>query len=316
MERHKSLSVWVPSDNFTEDDKLIDYFFLSKTKYGYNTEQSLGLLFHNNFNLSKAFKDLPNYTRIINWSNFEKHNFEIAFLKFGKNFEQIRKQIPNKPLKEIIGYYYLQKHKENALYTIMVEDSINKLKPWCKRHQKMNCGTSNLAKLNNEDSDDMIIKKYCSFCGVLCMDYHQTLSPICEQCYSYLRKMQESGDRLILCLPCPDKFHWMLAHKKCLSPQDMYNYQHILKLIGQGETNDEEIHTSVRTRSSYKKKNEKKNKFYKYAKCYESISPITNNCIFPQCNSAGILCPISDKSSSKVKLPFMRLNEFIYDNNH
>lgn len=72
---------------------VIDYFFLSKTKYGYNTEQSLGLLFHNNFNLSKAFKDLPNYTRIINWSNFEKHNFEIAFLKFGKNFEQIRKQV-------------------------------------------------------------------------------------------------------------------------------------------------------------------------------------------------------------------------------
>lgn len=53
--------------------------------------------------------------------------------------------------------------------------------------------------------------------------------------------MQESGDRLILCLPCPDKFHWILAHKKCLSPQDMCNYQHILKSIGQGQTNDEEV---------------------------------------------------------------------------
>lgn len=72
---------------------VIDYSFLSNTKHGYNTEQTLGLLFHHNFNLDKAFKDLPVYNRSINWSNFEKHNFEIAFEKFGKNFEQIRKQV-------------------------------------------------------------------------------------------------------------------------------------------------------------------------------------------------------------------------------
>lgn len=102
-------------------------------------------------------------------------------------------------------------------------------------YQYQNYEKSNLVKLNNEDSDDMIIYKRSSFCGVMCMDYHQTQTPICEQCYTYFRKMKESGDRLILCIPYPDKFQRILAHKKCLSPQDMYNYHYLLKSISQGE---------------------------------------------------------------------------------
>jgi len=66
---------------------------LSKNKYGYDTEQCLGLLYWNKYNLEKSIRDLSNFSPHPNWSIPDKSNFESAFSKFGKDFAQINKMV-------------------------------------------------------------------------------------------------------------------------------------------------------------------------------------------------------------------------------
>lgn len=70
-----------------------DYILFSKNKYGYGTEQCLGLLCWNKHNLEKSIHDLPMYSPYSNWSIHDKANFESAFNKIGKNFVQIAKMV-------------------------------------------------------------------------------------------------------------------------------------------------------------------------------------------------------------------------------
>lgn len=66
---------------------------LSKNKYHYDTEQCLGLLYWNKYNLEKSIRDLSNFSPHPNWSILDKSNFDFAFNKFGKDFVQINKMV-------------------------------------------------------------------------------------------------------------------------------------------------------------------------------------------------------------------------------
>jgi len=53
--------------------------------------------------------------------------------------------------------------------------------------------------------------------------------------------MQERDAEFALCLPCPDEFHRILAHKKSLSPQDIEDFNALLKSIEQEKKTEEVV---------------------------------------------------------------------------
>lgn len=71
-----------------------EYIQISKEKHGYNTEQSLGMLFWHKHNIDKALADLPNFTPFPDeWTVEDKVLFEQAFSFHGKSFHRIRQMV-------------------------------------------------------------------------------------------------------------------------------------------------------------------------------------------------------------------------------
>ena len=73
---------------------------VAKEKYGYNSEQALGMLFWHKHDLDRALQDLANFTPFPDeWSVEDKVLFEQAFQFHGKSFHRIRQvNSPFKPL--------------------------------------------------------------------------------------------------------------------------------------------------------------------------------------------------------------------------
>lgn len=71
-----------------------EYILLSKEKYGYNSEQALGMLFWHHHDMEKALCDLANFAPSDdNWSTADKAAFESAFNNSGKNFLRIKQLV-------------------------------------------------------------------------------------------------------------------------------------------------------------------------------------------------------------------------------
>lgn len=71
-----------------------EYISLAKEKYGYNSEQALGMLFWHKHDLEKAMIDLSNFTPFPDeWSVEDKVLFEQAFQFHGKSFHRIRQMV-------------------------------------------------------------------------------------------------------------------------------------------------------------------------------------------------------------------------------
>lgn len=71
-----------------------DYISIAKEKYGYNSEQALGMLFWHKHDLEKALIDLSNFTPFPDeWSVEDKVLFEQAFQFHGKSFHRIRQMV-------------------------------------------------------------------------------------------------------------------------------------------------------------------------------------------------------------------------------
>uniref|UniRef100_A0A2S2NS30 SANT domain-containing protein n=1 Tax=Schizaphis graminum TaxID=13262 RepID=A0A2S2NS30_SCHGA len=214
------------------------------------------------------------------------NNFEVAFKQHGKNFLEIRKILPDKSLKTIIGYYYLRKKKKTAWYGIEVHKLNNLTEP-----------SSAMSTLNTKDPQPL-----CPFCGFSYISFHQTQDAMCEQCFTYFSKINEHN-RPYLHLPCPDEIHLKFAH---LSPQEMFDNQNHLQSIasilnGQGENNllaiDNEIQSNnqaIMTRSLYKKLMLDKTH-------YRNREP-NKNCIFPCCNNNRCLRVIQDTSKGRLTI--------------
>ncbi|XP_060845291.1 REST corepressor spr-1-like [Rhopalosiphum padi] len=295
-QQQNSLLVWLPPKKIA-DVKLNDYIYFAKKKYGYDIEQSLGLLLWNNYNFVKSIQDLPVFSQVLNWSIIDKNNFEVAFQQFGKNFLEIKKILPDKSLKTIIGYYYLRKKKKTAWYGIEVHKLNNLTEPFCENRFVNEQSSSAMSTLNNKDPQPL-----CPLCGFCYISFHQTQDAMCEQCFTYFSKFNERN-RPYLYLPCPDDIHLKFAH---LSPQEMLNNQDNLQSIvsisnGQGETNllaiDNEIQSNnqaIMTRSLYKK--------LKLDKIdYRNREPM-KNCIFPFCNNTRCLRAIQDTFKGRLTI--------------
>ena len=71
-----------------------EYINVAKEKYGYNSEQALGMLFWHKHDLEKALIDLSNFTPFPDeWSVEDKVLFEQAFQFHGKSFHRIRQMV-------------------------------------------------------------------------------------------------------------------------------------------------------------------------------------------------------------------------------
>ncbi|GFY52096.1 REST corepressor 2, partial [Trichonephila inaurata madagascariensis] len=83
--------IWSPCCSI-DDERLVEYVKETKEKFKYSQEQSLGILFANEYNLEKARKDVLKYEpRPVQWSREDKERFEEGFNLHGKNFDMICK---------------------------------------------------------------------------------------------------------------------------------------------------------------------------------------------------------------------------------
>ncbi|KAF7488349.1 hypothetical protein SSS_01671 [Sarcoptes scabiei] len=132
---------------------------LAKEKYGFCSEQSLGLLFWHDYHLECALADLPNYYPIPDeWSIEDKALFDQAYQFHHKNFAKIQQLLPHKNLSSIIKYYYA--HYKKSKSRSFVEKQVRN-----KANQQMkDC-------VDSKESNGMIENEYN-----LEPDFHQSSS--------------------------------------------------------------------------------------------------------------------------------------------
>ena len=120
----RALLVWSPANHIV-GQKLDEFIQVAKEKYGYNSEQALGMLFWHKHDLDRALQDLANFTPFPDeWSVEDKVRpppecispflhfpifqvlFEQAFQFHGKSFHRIRQMLPDKSIAALVKYYY------------------------------------------------------------------------------------------------------------------------------------------------------------------------------------------------------------------
>jgi len=103
----RALLVWAPCSGGIEDAKLDQFILMAKEKYGYNSEQALGMMFWHKHDLEGAMQDLANFTPFSdNWNLEDVVLFEQAFRFHGKSFQRIRQMLPDKSIADLVKYYY------------------------------------------------------------------------------------------------------------------------------------------------------------------------------------------------------------------
>ncbi|CAL8131965.1 unnamed protein product [Orchesella dallaii] len=109
LDTHEAVSIWKPTQRITESE-IEAFIFMAKSDFGYSEEQSLGVLYINDFNLEKTKQILP--TRIPSkpeeLSDEDKMIFASAFLKFGDDLGRISKLLNHNPvpMKTLVYHYY------------------------------------------------------------------------------------------------------------------------------------------------------------------------------------------------------------------
>jgi hypothetical protein len=209
----KALLVWSPA-NEIPDNKIEEYVDLANVRYGYNTEQALGMLFWHKHDLEKALVDLGNFTPFPEeWSKEDKVLFEQAFQFHGKCFHRIRQMLPDKSIASLVRYYYSWK-KTRHRTSIMdrqekrkndgiengndddlsensdVEDKDIKRVTGINRIENKDTGYSSSSSSSNGISK--LSSLNCQNCKVLCNELKPTTSgSFCSSCFQHWRRTGE-----------------------------------------------------------------------------------------------------------------------------
>ncbi|PAA62179.1 hypothetical protein BOX15_Mlig023132g1, partial [Macrostomum lignano] len=124
----RALCVWKPlpeagSDEAAvslTDDQVANFVDLARDRFGYTTEQALGMLYWHKHNVELATVDLPNFIPYPDeWTNEEKVVFDQAFSFQGKQFHKIIHALPDKTVPHLVKYYY--QWKKNRAKTSLIE---------------------------------------------------------------------------------------------------------------------------------------------------------------------------------------------------
>lgn len=220
----KALLVWSPTDNISEH-KLNEYILLSKERYGYNSEQALGMLYWHHHDMEKALSDLSNFAPLPDdWSPDDKLTFESAFNSIGKNFLRIKQMMPDKPIASLVKYYYLWKNKRKK--TSVIDRQAKKLAN-VRTNENQNGSREGSSSAESEpdekkDPGEGSSKLNCSVCGVLVTALCTTSKgPMCGTCQSHFNRTN-GGIRPTLGPPRPNNRHLNVARNKRLPPRGMY----------------------------------------------------------------------------------------------
>ncbi|GIY76203.1 hypothetical protein CDAR_401893 [Caerostris darwini] len=184
-ESEKALLVWAPCSNI-DDEALDKYINEAKEKYGYNVEQSLGMLFWHKYDLEKARADIQNYTPFPDeWSVEDKVLFEQGFQFHGKSFNRIRQMLRDKPLSSLIKYYYLWKKARSR--TSLMDKQVRKFS--LQRED----GSGSEAPSDNEsdmdtDKDKTEGKGNCTNCNASAQLFCTSKGSLCTACTQYFKR--------------------------------------------------------------------------------------------------------------------------------
>ncbi|XP_050431889.1 REST corepressor-like isoform X2 [Adelges cooleyi] len=232
----KALLVWSPTEKIS-DVKLNEYILLSKEKYGYNSEQALGMLFWHHHDMEKALCDLANFAPLPDeWSTEDKVTFESAFNSIGKNFLRIKQMLPDKPIASLVKYYYLWKNKRKK--SSVIDRQARKLAN-VRSNENQNGSREGSSSADSEpddkkDSGEGCSKQSCSVCGVFVTLLQQTpKGSMCGTCYTHFRRTG-GGIRPTLGPPRPNNRHLNVARNKRLPPRGMYVNHDDLQAIASG----------------------------------------------------------------------------------
>ncbi|XP_050539352.1 REST corepressor 1 isoform X2 [Daktulosphaira vitifoliae] len=236
----KALLVWSPTEKIS-DVKLNEYILLSKDKYGYNSEQALGMLFWHHHDMEKALCDLANFAPLPDeWSTEDKVTFESAFNSIGKNFLRIKQMLPDKPIASLVKYYYLWKNKRKK--SSVIDRQAKKLAN-VRSNENQNGSREGSSSADSEpddkkDSGEGSSKQSCTVCGVFVTTIHQTTKgSMCGTCYTHFRRTG-GGIRPTLGPPRPNNRHLNVARNKRLPPRGMYVNHDDLQTIASGPNGD------------------------------------------------------------------------------
>lgn len=196
----RALLVWSPTAEIL-DTKLEEYISLAKEKYGYNSEQALGMLFWHKHDLEKAMIDLSNFTPFPDeWTVEDKVLFEQAFQFHGKSFHRIRQMLPDKSIAALVRYYYSWK-KTKARSSLM-DRQVRRMAAHRGEETGANSNTVDSAEstmahaqASDSDNDDKhdskegdTSKSLCQNCGINCSQLQATAKgALCTTCASHLK---------------------------------------------------------------------------------------------------------------------------------
>lgn len=197
---HGAMLIWAPKAE-VDEQKLDDYITMAKEKYGYNTEQALGMLFWHKYNVDRAISDLANFTPFPDdWSIEDKVLFEQAFSFHGKSFHRIRQMLPDKSIASLVKYYY--SWKKTRYRTSVMDRQARRLQASANEdaaigfHDNVNGDTNDLPEeMDSGDSGDgaspaSAPTTHCSNCALATSHLCSTSkgSQLCSTCYSYWRR--------------------------------------------------------------------------------------------------------------------------------
>ncbi|XP_071790707.1 REST corepressor 1-like isoform X2 [Asterias amurensis] len=199
--RQEALLVWLPNGDVSDAKckNLDEYICLAKERYGYNTEQALGMLFWHKHNVDKSLADLPNFTPFPDeWSVEDKVLFEQAFSFHGKSFHRIRQMLPDKSISCLVKYYY--QWKKTRTSTSLMDRQARKLAAGQKDNESEGSETEEKVKEKEDqtfdpEKDSKIVpvegatKSICSNCASTVSQLHTTQKGLlCNACYSFWRR--------------------------------------------------------------------------------------------------------------------------------
>ncbi|GFT54508.1 REST corepressor 3 [Nephila pilipes] len=185
-ENENALLVWAPCS--TIDDETLDkYINEAKEKYGYNVEQSLGMLFWHKYDLEKARADIQNYTPFPDeWSVEDKVLFEQGFQFHGKSFNRIRQMLRDKPLSSLIKYYYLWKKARSR--TSLMDRQVRKLSAQKEDGSGSEAPSDNESDMDPDKDNKTEGKGNCSNCNVSAQLYSTAKGSLCYACTQYFKR--------------------------------------------------------------------------------------------------------------------------------
>nr|CAH8869138.1 unnamed protein product [Trichobilharzia regenti] len=112
---HRGILMWRPMPE-NRNERLQKFVDTATENFGYSEEQALALLTWHELDFDRACADLENRKPVKNaWTDSERQIFFVAIEHYHKKFHKLKELFPNRSVKELILFYYLNKKIRQTL---------------------------------------------------------------------------------------------------------------------------------------------------------------------------------------------------------